>query len=77
MKQILKNKGLEGRGLTWSQLGTEAGINAHADTIKRAIGSLNHYKYITCQRGWQSPANKENRHKFARVMLKNYNNTEE
>lgn len=54
MKKILENEGLEGRSLTWSQLGIEAQVNVSEATIRRAIGSLNYHKCLACQGGWQS-----------------------
>ena len=37
MKKILENKGLEGRSLTWSQLGFEAQVDASEATIRRKM----------------------------------------
>ena len=54
MEKILENEGLEGRGLTWSQLGFEAQVDASEATIRRTMGSLNYHKclysYIAFQR---------------------------
>ena len=72
MEQILETEGLEGRALTWQQLGLEADINASWRTIQKAMRSLDYYKCIACQRGWQSPASMENRCEFARIMLERY-----
>lgn len=51
MEKFLKNEGLEGCGLTWSQLGFEAQVGASEATIRRTMGSLNYHKCLACQRG--------------------------
>ena len=40
MKKILENEGLEGRSLTWMQLGFEAQVEASEATIRRAMGTV-------------------------------------
>ena len=72
MEIILENEGLEGRGLTWEQLGMEAGIKATKLTIKNTMGSLDYQKCLACQRVWQSPRNCANRMEYARIMLEKY-----
>ena len=37
MEMILENEGLEGRGLTWEQLGMEVGMEATKMTIKNTV----------------------------------------
>ncbi len=58
MEKIPENEGLEGRSLTWMPLGFEAQVEASEATIQRAIGTLQYYKCLACQRSWQSPSNK-------------------
>ena len=65
MEMILENEGLEGRGLTWEQLGMEVGIEATKLTIKNTMGSLDYHKCLACQRGWQSPRSCANRMEYA------------
>ena len=62
---ILENEGLEGRGLTWEQLGMDVGIEATKLTIKNTMGSLDYHKCLACQRGWQSPRSCANRMEYA------------
>ena len=52
MEKILENEGLEGRSLTWMQLGFEAQVEASEATIRRAMGTLDYHKRLACQRGW-------------------------
>ena len=40
MEKILENEGLDGRSLTWMQLGFEAQIEASEATIGKAMGTL-------------------------------------
>ena len=60
MENILENEGLEGRSLTWIQLGFEAQVEASEAIIRRAMGTLDYHKCVACQRVWQSPASKKN-----------------
>ena len=47
MEKILESDRIETRGITWAQLGYEAGLNVSGYIIQRAIGSINYRKYIT------------------------------
>ena len=69
MEKNLENEGLEGRGLTWSQLGFEAQVDASEAPIKCVTGSLDYHKCLACQRGWQSPSSKKNRVEYANTCL--------
>lgn len=69
METILENNGLKGRGLTWEQLGMEAGIEASKMTFKNIMGSIDYHKCLACRRGWQSPRSCANRVEYARIML--------
>lgn len=40
IEQIIEHEGLEGRALTWEQLGMEAGVEASGWKIKRAMECL-------------------------------------
>jgi hypothetical protein len=51
MEQILENEGIEARGLTWQQLGTEVGLDVSKRTVKRALGTMAYHKCITCKKG--------------------------
>ena len=77
MEKIPENEGLEGRSLTWMQLGFEAQVEALEATIRRAMGTLQYHKCFVCQRGWQSLSNKKNRVQFAESMLARYPNPED
>ena len=77
MEKILENEGLEGRSLTWMQLGFEAQVEASEATIRRAMGTLQYHKCLACRRGWQSPSSKKNRVQFAESMLARYPNPED
>ena len=72
MEEILENCGIEGRSLTWQQLGTEAGIEASGRTIRRAMETMDYHKCTACQRGWVSPSAAANRVVFAKKMLEKY-----
>ena len=72
MEQILQHESLEGRALTWEQLGMEAGVEASGWTIKRVMGNLEYHKCLACQRSWQSPRSAANRVEYARKMLEKY-----
>ena len=74
MEKILENEGLEGRSLTWIQLGFEAQIEASEATIRRAMGTLDYHKCLACERGWQSPTSKKNRVQSSELMLSRYPN---
>ncbi len=51
MGKILENEGLEGRSLTWMQLGFEAQVEASKATIRKAIDKSKYHKCLACQRG--------------------------
>ncbi len=67
MEIILVNEGIEARGLTWEQLGTEVGLDVPGRTVKRALGTLESHKCITCRKGWVSrkTADKRLEHAFS------------
>ena len=52
MERILETEGIEGRGLTWSQLGYEIGLDCNGRTIQRAMGTMDYHKCLSCRRGW-------------------------
>ena len=72
MERILENEGIEGRALTWAQLGMEVGLDCHGDTIKRAMEDMNYRKCIACQRGWVNQKTAQRRLEWARYMLEKY-----
>jgi hypothetical protein len=72
MERILETTGLEGRALTWEQLGFEANVEASGRTIKRTMETMDYHKCIACQRGWVSQSARENRLRYAKEMLKKY-----
>ena len=49
MEKILENEGLEGRSLTWMQLGFEAQIEASEATIQIAMCTLDYHNCLECQ----------------------------
>jgi hypothetical protein len=51
MEAILENEGIEGKGYTWEQTGTEIGLNLSGRTIKKALGSMDYHKWIACRKG--------------------------
>ena len=72
MEQILENEGIEARGLTWQQLGTEVGLDVSRRTVKRALGTMAYHKCIACKKGWVNRQTAEKRVEHARIMLKRY-----
>jgi hypothetical protein len=63
MDRILQEHGIEGRQLSWEALGWEAGLeDISSATIKRAMGSMNYYKFVACRKGWVP----DRRNKFIR-----------
>ena len=72
MEKIIENEGVEGCNLKWMQLGFEAQVEASEATIRRAMGILGYQKCLAGQRGWQSPASKKNRVRYAELMLARY-----
>lgn len=77
MEQVLETESMKGRTLTWKQMGTEAGVEGCTRTIKNAIGSMDYYQCVACQRGWQSPASAKNRVEYATMMLLKYREPED
>ena len=77
MEKILENEGLDGRSLTWMQLGFEAQIEASEATIQRAMGTLKYHKGLAYQRGWQSHISKKNQVQYAELMLARYPNSKD
>ena len=51
MEQILESDRVETRGLSWQQLGYEAGLDIHGDTVRAAMGTMDYHKYIACRKG--------------------------
>ncbi len=71
-EKILEENGFEGHALTWDQLAFKAGLDVHADTVKRAMGTMNYHKCIACRKGWIHPHLAERRLKHATFMLERY-----
>lgn len=69
MDRILQSYGLEGRQLTWEQLGKEACVEACGRTIKKTMESLDYHKCIACTKGWLSNKSAKKRVKFADAGL--------
>jgi len=69
MEMILENEGIEARGLTWEQLGTEVGLDVSGCTVRRALGTLEYYKCIACKKGWVNEQTAEKRVYHVRIML--------
>lgn len=72
MEEILENEGIEGRGYTWEQLGTEVGLEVSGRTVKRALQSLEYHKCVACRKGWVNRQTAEKRVEHARIMLEQY-----
>ncbi len=72
MEKILETEGIEGRGLTWEQLGMEASVDTCGRTIKNVMGTMHYCKCIACNKGWVSSQMAERRKKYARKMLEKY-----
>jgi hypothetical protein len=51
MEEILENEGIEARGLTWEQLGTEVGLDVSGRTIRRVLRTLDYHKCVACKKG--------------------------
>ncbi|KAI9662087.1 MAG: hypothetical protein M1829_006226 [Trizodia sp. TS-e1964] len=69
---LLETEGIEGRALTWEQLGMSVGLDCSGRTIQRAMGSLEYRKCIACQQGCVNKATAEKRYNWARLMLEQY-----
>ena len=50
MERILEEEGMEGRSLTWEQLGYEINLKCNDRTVKRAMGIMKYHKYIACKK---------------------------
>jgi len=72
IEEILENEGIEARGLTWEQLGTEVGLDVSGRTVQRALGTLEYHKCIACRKGWVNKATASKRVEHARIMLERY-----
>ena len=72
MERILENEGIEGRSLTWEQLGFEIGLDVSGRTIQRIMGARDYHKCITCSRGWVSPETARHRKEWSTVMYERY-----
>lgn len=72
MEQVLESEGFTDKGLSWEQLGVEAGVKASAHTMRKFFGTMDYHHCINCQRGWQSPANRAARVEYARNMLERF-----
>ena len=77
MERILENQGLEGRALTWKQLGFKVGLDVSEATIRRKMGTMDYHKCLACQQGWQSPKSAANRVEYATVMLQRHSEPED
>ena len=77
MDRILETEGIEGRGLTWSQLGYEIGLDCSGRTIQRAMGTMDYYKCLSCRRGWVNNKTDAHRVEWAQVMLNRYPESED
>jgi hypothetical protein len=72
IEEILEQEGLEGRGLTWEQLGSEVGLDADRKTIQKALGALGYHKCIACRKQWVDNSTAIRRVEHSRVMLECY-----
>ena len=77
MERILETEGIEGRGLTWSQLGYEIGLDCSGQTIQRAMGTMDYHKCLSCRRGWVNNKTAAHRVEWAQVMLNRYPESED
>jgi hypothetical protein len=73
MDRILQDYRIDGRILTWEQLGHEAGLEGISGrTIRRHIGTIGYRKCLACRKGWVSTQTAQNRVNFASLMLSRY-----
>lgn len=73
MDRILQTYGMDGRTLTWDQLGFEAGVeNVSGRTIHRAIGTMGYRKCLACKKGWISEETAKHRAKWADTQLRRF-----
>ena len=71
IEMILRNKELESRTLTNSQLVFEVQIDTSEATSRCKIGGLDNRKCLKCQPGLQSPSDQKKKMEYAKYMLKN------
>ncbi|KAK3382920.1 hypothetical protein B0T24DRAFT_27678 [Lasiosphaeria ovina] len=69
MEAIIWQYGFQARSLTRQGLANQAGIQASARAIERAMGTLQCRKCIACQKGWSSPAPAKRRVHDAQLAL--------
>ena len=50
IERILEEESMEGRSLTWEQLGYEIGLECNGRTVKRAMGTMKYHKCIACKK---------------------------
>jgi hypothetical protein len=72
MDRILQSYGMDGRVLTWAQLGYEAGLEVSGRTVQRHMGTMDYRKCLACKKGWILKATAKNRVSFASTMLVRY-----
>jgi hypothetical protein len=79
MDRILRTEGFNATSITWTQLGSQVGLESsiHEKMISAAMGDTMHYhKCLECTKGWVSPSTAEDRLRFAREKLYQYPNPE-
>ncbi|PQE31529.1 hmg box protein [Rutstroemia sp. NJR-2017a WRK4] len=72
MEILLEEEGIEGRALTWEQLGTEVGLDVDRKTVQDAMGTMEYHKCVACKKGWVNSRIAERRVEHSRVMLERY-----
>ncbi len=72
MEQIIEREEIQGRALTWQQLGFEVNVKASGDTVKRMMRTLDYRKCIACKKGWMKPKVAARHLEYARHMLEKY-----
>jgi hypothetical protein len=50
MEEILENEGIEVRGLTCEQIGTEVGLDISGCTVKRALEKMEYSKCVASRK---------------------------
>ena len=69
--------GIEGKSLTWEQLGTEVGADVSSHTMKDTMHeALDYKKCLAYQRGWMDPKLCARRVDYAEIMLSRYPESE-
>jgi hypothetical protein len=62
MDQIPQDYGIDGRSLTWEQLGFEVGVeDVSGQTIQRYMGTMGYRKCLAWKKGWVSTNTAKNR----------------